>query len=391
MRRRSAKGAIPMWLLSAACADQPAERSKVAPPYVTATPSVWTSASAASSSPDGAPSGPALGSATPLSSAAPLSSAQRELVAPAFLSELEARGITSGRIARRTLYSWTSVAQAEAILKGGPVLSREESAKHGPSAFDWMLDDAAGKSDPLAALLFHRGFAKKRFAWPNAFATALGFLGETYGSALLAIELAPDALVLDLASRTVTTVDGAPSSIAELTAHPERLAAVYWIANPPSPNVPARGPTFREYVLVNESTIRKVTIGGATLDKLLEDERDLVARVDQRLKALPEGREEATLSAFATLLSFNMAPLRQDVEAMHSALAGVRVATPVGERVPKASFNLGLSRARLKASCKMSQARGYSYRSTVCLPADRCALVAGVCVGGRHTGFALDL
>lgn len=391
MRRRSAKGSIPLWLLTAACADQPAERSKVAPPYLTSTPSVWTSASTTPSSPATAIAGPALGSATPLTSAAPQSSAERELLGPAFLSEIEARGVTSGRIARRTLYSWTSVAQADAILKGGPVLSREESAKHGPSAFDWMLDDAVGKNDALATLLFHRGFAKKRFAWPNAFATALGFLGETYGSALLAIELAPDALVLDLASRTVTTADGAPSSVAELTAHPERLAAVYWIANPPSPNLPPRGPAFREYVLVNEATIRKVTVGGPTLTALLDDERKLVARVNERVKALPEGREEATLTAFAALLSFNMGPQRQDVETMNGALAGVRLATPTGERAIKASFALGLPRARLKASCKMSQTRGYSYRSTVCLPADRCALVGGTCVGGRHTGFALDL
>lgn len=396
MRRAApASATVPLYLLAAACSDQPQEGSKVAPPYVTSAPSVWIGPSAtASAAPEAsatsAPLPLATGSAA-LVGGAKTTLADQALLAPEFLADIERRGVTSSRVARRTLYSWTSFAQAEAIAKGGPVLVREESAKYGPSGFDWMLDDAVEKNDPLAKLLFHKGFAKKRFAWPNAFATALGFQGESYGSALLAIELSAQAVIVDLTNGSAVSVDGKAVSLEDIQAHPERIAAAYWIANPPSPGVAALGPPFREYVLLNESMIEKVTVGGPALEKLFDEERELVAKIARRVALLPEAQRDPTLAAYATLLAFSMAPQEAELQGTVAALGPVKIAKTSGERTIKASFALGAARARLKVACKTTMTRGFSYMSRSCTPAVKCELLRGTCMGSRRTTSFLDL
>jgi len=275
-----------------------------------------------------------------------------------------------GAVGRRTLLSWTTRKQAEKIAAGQPVLSLVESTQFGPSGFDWALDGKVKKGHRLAKLLFHQGFAKKRFAWPNAYATALGAGGGRYGSVLLRIDLAKDALIVDLVHDRVVDVNDKPVDVAEAEAHPERIAAVYW-----------ESLLYREYVIVNEAALDSVAFGTREANEPFQREVAMFKVVVSALAVTPRAEAEELLARFAKTLAFtNIAPadhVRRLAREAEEVPPGALAYAPKLAR----EFALGPLRAALKdPKCKQQKSFDVSYSRVTCVPADRCEMSQGKCV-----------
>lgn len=238
---------------------------------------------------------------TPVPSAAPSASARSsEAPSPEATREevrtfLARYAIDDEAPVRRVLYTWTTGAQIEELAKSELLLSRGESATYGPSGFDRVLA-ARPPSDALARLLRNEAYAKKRFAWPAPWATVSGLAGTPYGDRLVRIELGDDAIVLRhvLSSGAWDGFDmrGARVDEATILAHPERLAAVYFVSNVSEPGRPA----YREYVLLNESQIASWSYGDGADEKLLVD----AAAMIERLPATAPGDLDAWTRALVT-------------------------------------------------------------------------------------------
>lgn len=289
---------------------------------------------------------------------------------------LEPYSVDASRgVARRVLYSWTTRPQAETIVAGGPLLTREESARFGPSGFDWAIDALVARGDALGKLLFHQGFAKKRFAWANGFATSLGGGGGRYGSVLLQIELEADSLVVDLTTKKVLTVTGEAASLKDLEAHPERLGAVYW-----------EGPGYREYVIMNEASIAKVSFGTAEVLAVFEKEKSVLGQVDAALDRFDVSDSTALLKAFSRTLAFHPNAYRELVAELAREAKESPPDTLAFSFTPSTELTLGAVRPRLKnPKCTVKKTFDMSFSRTACLPADRCAFTAtGVCDVSRQ-------
>ncbi len=287
--------------------------------------------------------------------------------------------VDPGTIARKSLWTWTTLEQGREIAGGGPVLSKETSAKFGPSAFDWELDGLAKKGDRLAKLLFNTGFAKKRFAWANTYAAALGMGGERYGTVLMRFDLTDDALILDWPRKRVVTTAGKPAQLADVFAEPARLAAVYW-----------ETATFREYVLVNASRIAAVHVGDAEVLGVFMRERAMVAELHAAASKAPPDVRAALLQRFSATLAFGKAADLDRVLAMEQGLATVGIDGLDAVVSPKATFALGTPRAALKDDCKRIEPLDVSFAGGVCQPAQRCTREGNTCKAVRRDGMRAD-
>jgi hypothetical protein len=164
--------------------------------------------------------------------------------------------------ARPVLYTWTTDTQADELRATRVLLARSRSPKRGPSHFDSTLQrDADGTSAALARALRKAPLARRRFAWPAAYATILGFGKERYGDRLIRVELKPEAVVARYAPGTPSPwafhdLKGHPVAASTVVDHPETLGAIYHVAQA-SPAAEGReaSPGYREYVLCNEAMI----------------------------------------------------------------------------------------------------------------------------------------
>jgi hypothetical protein len=199
--------------------------------------------------------------------------------------------------ARRTLYTWTTRAQIEEIARDRVLLTRTESAEHGASYFDQVLEKRAAAKDPLAQKLRTSAFARARFAWPAPWATFLGFPGETYGDELLQVTLKPSALIAVLRTSqpelTVVDMENRPVAVADALAHPERIAVVYFVHDTPKTGYAASmaGPeerlAYREYVLCNESMIEAFAARTPEIAQEIERSADAAQAMGHFLRAHP--------------------------------------------------------------------------------------------------------
>jgi hypothetical protein len=89
--------------------------------------------------------------------------------------------VLSASPARATLYTWTTREQIEELVQGRELLTRTESPVRGSAYYDQVLAERAAQGDPLAQKLRTTAFARARHAWPNPWATLLGWPGESYG------------------------------------------------------------------------------------------------------------------------------------------------------------------------------------------------------------------
>jgi hypothetical protein len=138
--------------------------------------------------------------------------------------------------AQRVFYSWTTDEQIAELRAGGPLFSRSESPGQGRGLlFTQLASYASAGSEPartLAGLLESGTFAKARFAWPNPWATLLGWPGEAYGTQLLQVELKAEAWLASFDGRALTVYDAQGELVPIETAlmSPERIGAIYYQA-----------------------------------------------------------------------------------------------------------------------------------------------------------------
>jgi hypothetical protein len=187
--------------------------------------------------------------------------------------------------ARRTLYTWTTPDQIEALRASQRLLVRDTSPTHGASYVEAVLAALAAHGDPIATLLYSDGYARMRFAWPSPWATRAGFaeLGETYGDQLIRIELKPEAIVVGVSTTRgvfdARDMTNARVPLADVARAPERIAAIYFESVrsgvPPAP-IPQPRASYREYALCNEAMIESWSAGTPDIARELVDEAALL-------------------------------------------------------------------------------------------------------------------
>lgn len=203
-------------------------------------------------------------SSAPLASASASSSAEPARVSFASLA------LSPEQFDKRTLYAWMS-ATKEKELRASRRLPR---IARGPKVLGELFDATLmADKDPTSKALRHAlrdaELGYRRSAWPVAYATSLGALGDAKGERLARISLAPDAVIGRYTPSSTprwSFLDGQGKSVAasEIIAHPERLGAVLHVAPPRAAKGSAPAlPAIREYVLCNEAQIVEVSVASA--------------------------------------------------------------------------------------------------------------------------------
>jgi hypothetical protein len=207
------------------------------------------------------------------------------------LGPLAAYVVPRDAVGRRVLYSWTTREQVAELRADATLLTRAASANGERGRASDSLADRAS-TDELAALLSGPQFEKKRFGWTNAWATLLGWAGESYGDQLLEIRLRPDALIAVFDSRsneiTVFDVNNQPVDRSVALAAPERIAAIYFVDASDFLGCNGTfgpGSVYREYVLCNEGMIEQWSLGTAELREHLVTARDGLGSLRDSLAA----------------------------------------------------------------------------------------------------------
>jgi hypothetical protein len=254
-----------------------------------------------------------------------------------------------GDYARRTLYTWTTREQVDELRKTKQLLVRDESPLHGATYYEQVVHALATRGDAIARLLDTTAFAKSRFAWHAPWATRRGWPGEDYGDQLVQITLRPESYVLALSTRdaafTATDLKHAPVALADVAAHPERIAAVYFVSDvdDPAATIPRPSATFREVVVCNESMIESWAVGtddiaselareAAALDKLARALHAASAPPDPIAvagvwAAAADAKDRRPERAYAAALALDSPNYRLDPDAL-AALARLLRTTP---------------------------------------------------------------
>jgi hypothetical protein len=182
---------------------------------------------------------------------------------------------------QRVFYSWTTDEQVAELRAGTELFSRSERPGQGRGVlFDSLADYAvAGDSDgaALAGILGSETFAKARFAWPNPWATVLGFPGETYGNQLLKIELSAEAwiAVFDGRSLAVFDAENAPVAIESALATPARIGAIFHVSEAEAGSsycgtFTSGGVGFREFALGNIAMVTRWSLATEEIRQRLQ-------------------------------------------------------------------------------------------------------------------------
>lgn len=240
--------------------------------------------------------------------------------------------VTAERFARRTLYTWTTPDQIEALRRDRRLLVREESPERGASYFEQVVHALAGGGDAIAGLLDTTTFARSRFAWPAPWATREGWDGEQYGDHVIRATLRPEAIVLALSTVTgkfeAHDLGDHAVGLDEVCAHPERIGAVYFVSScktPAAKGLPLPGASYREYVLCNEAMVAAWAVGTQDIvDELAAEADALSALADQVRTAAPTSDQRA---GFASAIALGSDAYRLDSASLDRIVAHLR-ATP---------------------------------------------------------------
>ncbi|MFO0735981.1 MAG: hypothetical protein U0270_08875 [Labilithrix sp.] len=216
-----------------------------------------------------------------------------------------------GQAASRVFYSWTAADDAAELRKTRLLFSRTGRAGLGPVpryAAD-RFAELAGDGDEqalVASVLAGDAFARSRSAWPSAWATRMGWPGETPRTQLLRIELRPEAFIVTFYDQTFRVVDlsNRPIALAEVLAAPERIGAVYFAkdeqecktdggsrrdAGDGSPGCVADG--YREFILGSEAMVAEWSLGTETIRAEIERGMELFQAFRGRASAIEESSE----------------------------------------------------------------------------------------------------
>jgi len=207
--------------------------------------------------------------------------------------------------ARRELYSWTTDEQAAELRDTKVLFSRTERPGLGRGYVFEALQNLATQiaanaptttdQQQLIAVLDGDLFAKARFAWPEPWATRLGWPGEDYGGQLLKIVLKPEAWIVIFDGNELSVVDlgNAPVAIADALAHPERIGAIFFnksgFAGGPVCNGSFSGGSngYREFVLGNEGMVEEWSLGTEAIRDRLSADIALVQKFLPILRGCP--------------------------------------------------------------------------------------------------------
>lgn len=198
----------------------------------------------------------------------------------------------------RVFYSWTTDDQVAELRAGGPLFSRSESPGQGRGlAFTELATYAASGTGPeqtLAGQLESVVFAKARFAWPNPWATLLGWPGESYGTQLLQIELKPEAWVAVFSARRglqVLDAQNQPVDINQALANPQRIGAIYYESTADSTTnycgtFSYGAVAFREFILGNIQMVQSWSLATPEIAQRLGDDVALLEKFESMLSCL---------------------------------------------------------------------------------------------------------
>jgi hypothetical protein len=163
----------------------------------------------------------------------------------------------------REFYSWTSDEQALG-LRQDRMLFSQAAGSGAPFTMlrkvtsDPGVDDTARLAQTLA-----KSFAMGRFAWPEPWATRMGWPGQDPGHQLLRILLKPEARLAFVINSELTVFDarGLPVPIADAAAHPEQIGVVYFDTAASDPFGCGSGTGYREFLLGNLAMVQEWSLG----------------------------------------------------------------------------------------------------------------------------------
>jgi hypothetical protein len=178
--------------------------------------------------------------------------------------------------ARRVLYSWTTPEQAEELRRGRRLfLGPEEIGKGRGYAFDVIaglaITGAPEGAGALAKRFTTELFPTIRYAWPQPWATRMGWPRENSGNQLLRIVLKESAWTALVMNGEIRVVDASNQgvSMADALGSPERIGAIFFLKDQASGGAGCLGPviggvtgaTYRQFILGNEATIEEWSLG----------------------------------------------------------------------------------------------------------------------------------
>jgi len=199
---------------------------------------------------------------------------------------------------KKTFYTWTTVEQISELREKPTLLTKSKSETKGYSLFDISLRDSSLADNPYAQLLQEEQFAKKRFAWTNAWATIMGWKGETYGNQLVKIVLNDSSIIGmfkvhsyyedDHTVLSFYNLHGDTSTQDYVFQNKHRIAAIYhsnysmgdrniwqskgtYSRKGKNIQVTSKIP-FREFVIINEKMIQSWEYGTSSILQELQDE-----------------------------------------------------------------------------------------------------------------------
>jgi hypothetical protein len=182
------------------------------------------------------------------------------------------------------LYTWTRAEQIQELRDNPVLLTRGVSTGGQMSGFDHAI---AEDRSALARHLRSPRWTARRFAWPNPWATRMGWPNADYGDRLVRMELRRDAWVarfdpeeIEGPRWEVRDREGTLVPAREVANEPWRVAAVYHFGRGPGPDGSER--VFREYVVVSEGMLERWCVSDAvTLARLARDREMLRVLADR--------------------------------------------------------------------------------------------------------------
>jgi hypothetical protein len=184
---------------------------------------------------------------------------------------------------QRVFYSWTTDEQVAELRAGTELFSRSERPGEGRGLLFTSLAafaEVGGSPEAtLAGTLVNETFAKARFAWPNPWATVLGFPGEAYGNQLLKIELSSEAWIayFEGGALSVVDVNNEVVPIETALATPERIGAIFHLSEAEAGKAycgsfSVGGVGFREFALGNIAMVARWSLATEEIGGRLEDD-----------------------------------------------------------------------------------------------------------------------
>jgi hypothetical protein len=219
-------------------------------------------------------------------------------VAPATEIALETRlsrfAVTDDDFYRPVLYSWTTPTNIAALRHTRHLLVATAMTGGFVSPFLRSLAVIDAHHSPGYAvahmLITDPVLLRRRYAWPHPFATVLGLGNRTYGTALIRIELKPEAWIgrFDRTAAepfTFRDASGATIEIADVLAHPARVGAIFHVHTELAP--------FREYVVCSAAMVASWSVATPAIRAELDAELEMLAAVARVLPTTSAGWDAA--------------------------------------------------------------------------------------------------